>query len=86
MHLARHWVCHFLQGAATFLSSLGLDPSRVISNVKCALNDNDNDIGEINQVYPRPDFGRGIKKVGSDPGSFILTYTITPSDKKKSDN
>lgn len=83
MHLARHWVCHFLQGAATFLSSLGLDPSRVISNVKCALNDNDS-IGEINQVYPRHDFGRGIKTVKSDAGKFILTYTITPSDKKKS--
>jgi hypothetical protein len=65
-------------GAATFLSSLGLDPSRVISNVKCALNDNDG-IGEINQVYPGPDFGRGIKTVESDAGSFVLTYTITPS-------
>lgn len=65
-------------GAASILSSLGLDPSRVISSVKCALNDNDG-IGEINQAYAGPDFGRGIKTVESDAGSFTLTYTITPS-------
>jgi hypothetical protein len=65
------------------LSSLGSDPSRVISNVKCALNDN-HSIGEINQVYPGLDFGRKIKTVKSDAGSFMLTYTIPPSDKKKS--
>jgi hypothetical protein len=59
------------------LSSLGLDPSKVISSVKCALNDNDA-IGEINQSYPGPDFGRGIKTVESDVGSFVLTYSITP--------
>lgn len=65
-------------GAASILSSLGLDPSKVVSSVKCALNDNDG-IGEINQAYAGPDFGRGIKTVESDAGSFTLTYTITPS-------
>jgi hypothetical protein len=65
-------------GAASILSSLGLDPSKLISSIGCALNANDS-IGDINQVYPGPDFGRGIKTEKSTSGSFELTYSITPS-------
>jgi hypothetical protein len=65
-------------GATSILSSLGLDPSKLISSIGCKLNANDS-VGEINQIYPGPDFGRGVHTDKSTSGSFELSYSITPS-------
>jgi hypothetical protein len=69
-------------GASSILSALGLrsilDPATLVSWASCKLDPNDT-IGEVNQVYPGPDFGRGLKSVESDTGYWILTYEIQPS-------
>ena len=69
-------------GASTILSALGLksllDPATLVSWASCKLDPNDT-IGEVNQVYPGPDFGRGLKSVESDTGYWVLTYEIQPS-------
>ena len=69
-------------GASTILSALGLksllDPATLVSWASCKLDPNDT-IGEVNQVYAGPDFGRGLKSVESDTGYWVLTYEIQPS-------
>jgi hypothetical protein len=69
-------------GASQVLSALGLkqlfDPTSLLSLAACKLDPNDT-IGEVNQVYPGPDFGRGLKNVESDTGYWTLTYEIQPS-------
>jgi hypothetical protein len=69
-------------GASTILSALGLksllDPATLVSWASCKLDPNDT-IGEVNQVYSGPDFGRGLKSVESDTGYWVLTYEIQPS-------
>lgn len=69
-------------GASQILSALGLksilNPSALASFAACKLDPNDT-IGEVNQVYPGPDFGRGLKSVESDTGYWVLTYEIQPS-------
>src|SRR5918995_2646210 len=69
-------------GASSILSALGLrsilDPATLVSWASCKLDPNDT-IGEVNQVYPGPDFGRGLKSVESDTGYWVLTYEIQPS-------
>src|SRR5215203_3955514 len=69
-------------GASTILSALGLksllDPETLVSWASCKLDPNDT-IGEVNQVYAGPDFGRGLKSVESDTGYWVLTYEIQPS-------
>jgi hypothetical protein len=66
-------------GASQVLSALGLkqlfDPKSLISLAACKLDPNDT-IGEVNQVYPGPDFGRGLKTIESDTGYWVLTYEI----------
>src|SRR5215208_8123101 len=69
-------------GASQVLSALGLkqlfDPTSLLSLAACKLDPNDT-IGEVNQVYPGPDFGRGLKTIESDTGYWILSYEIQPS-------
>ena len=69
-------------GASSILSALGLksllDPATLVSWASCKLDPNDT-IGEVNQVYPGPDFGRGLKSIESDTGYWVLTYEIQPS-------
>jgi hypothetical protein len=69
-------------GASQVLSALGLkqlfDPTSLLSLAACKLDPNDT-IGEVNQVYPGPDFGRGLKTIESDTGYWVLSYEIQPS-------
>ena len=69
-------------GASSILSALGLksllDPATLVSWASCKLDPNDT-IGEVNQVYLGPDFGRGLKSIESDTGYWVLTYEIQPS-------
>jgi len=69
-------------GASGILSALGLksllDPATLVSWASCKLDPNDT-IGEVNQVYPGPDFGRGLKSIESDTGYWVLNYEIRPS-------
>src|SRR5215207_4576597 len=69
-------------GASQILSALGLksllDPATLASWAACKVDPNDT-IGEVNTVYPGPDFGRGLKTVESDTGYWVLTYQIQPS-------
>src|SRR5918994_1955593 len=69
-------------GASGILSALGLksllDPATLASWAACKVDPNDT-IGEVNQVYPGPDFGRGLKSIESDTGYWVLTYQIQPS-------
>jgi hypothetical protein len=68
-------------GASGILSTLGLqsllNPATLASWAACKIDPNDT-IGEVNQVYPGPDFGRGLKTVESDTGYWVLTYEILP--------
>jgi hypothetical protein len=66
-------------GASGILATLGLksllDPTTLASWAVCKLDPNDT-IGEVNQIYPGPDFGRGLKTIESDTGYWVLTYEI----------
>jgi hypothetical protein len=66
-------------GAMGILATLGLkpllDPATLASWAACKLDPNDT-IGEVNQIYPGPDFGRGLKTIESDTGYWVLTFEI----------
>jgi hypothetical protein len=68
--------------AQGILATLGLNsllnPTALASWAACKVDPNDT-IGEVNQVYPGPDFGRGLKTVESDTGYWVLSYEIQPS-------